>query len=73
MAIDIYEERRIRAGKTAKDRKSGATARNYSNKRERAQWCQDSNATDGSFPRHTCNGKRNRSVIVIKKNGRKVK
>ena len=60
MSLDKYEQKRIRTGKTDKDRRSGATARGYSNKRERAAWGNDSGATAGSFPRHTCNGKRNR-------------
>ena len=62
MSDNIYEEKRIRNGKTAKDRKSGATARNYDNKRARAEWGETSNSSRSSsnFPRSTCNGKRNR-------------
>ena len=56
----MYEQRRVRHGKTDRDRKSGAIARNYSNKRERAEWSRSSTATVGNFPKHTCNGKRNR-------------
>ena len=68
--MDQYEEKRIRKGKTLKDRQSGATARRYDNQRARTDWIQDSNATNSSFPRETCNGRRNRSIVVNKKNGR---
>lgn len=63
--MDIYEQKRIRTGKTAKDRASGATARNYSNKRERAEWGNNSSSTNSTFPRHTCNGRRNRSLKQV--------
>ena len=55
-----YDQRRIRTGKTKKDRESGATARNIMNKRLRADWYDDNKSTAGSFPRQTCNGKKNR-------------
>ena len=44
-----------RVGKTHKDRNSGAKARNYTNKMQRASWCKDG----GDFPFSTCNGKKN--------------
>ena len=49
-----------RPGKTAKDRANGAFARNATNKRLRADWSNDKNASAGNFPKETCNGKRNR-------------
>ena len=66
---------KIRKGKTQRDRLSGATARRLSNRSERAAWSNISTGsrTSANFPRHTCNGKRNRSVIITKKNGRRSK
>ena len=49
-------------GKTKRDRASGAHERNASNKSERADWCNDSKASAGNFPLHTCNGKRTRAL-----------
>jgi hypothetical protein len=71
----MLENKQVRTGKTAKDRASGATARNAENKRIRAVWCETSNSvrTNRTFPAFTCNGKRNRSVIVINKRGKRVK
>jgi hypothetical protein len=51
----------IRAGKTAKDRKSGATERRFMNRAARVEWEQDVRATNATFPKHDCNGKKNRS------------
>lgn len=59
-----------RAGKTLRDRLSGATARNLTNKDLRVAWQQDSNCRNATFPTQTCNGKKNRSVVVMKKNGK---
>jgi hypothetical protein len=58
--MTYYEANRIRAGKTAKDREKGAFARNTANKAKRTTWVQNSNSTNATFPRETCNGKRNR-------------
>ena len=54
----------IRQGKTKRDHKSGAWARNQDNKNERADWRQQSEKTrsQANFPWHTCNGKKNRSL-----------
>ncbi len=52
----------LRLGKTARDHKSGAWNRNARNKQERAEWNQDSKRSQNTFPFHTCNGKRNRSI-----------
>ncbi len=60
-------------GKTERRRLNGAFARNVSNKAKRVSWQHDPNATNGNFPRDTCNGKMNRSVIVIKMNGKRAK
>lgn len=47
-----------RIGKTEKDHKSGAWGRCIKNKQERAEWQND--PKNHQFPKHTCNGKRNR-------------
>jgi len=53
-----------RKGKTRRDRENGAHARNIDNKEARANWQNDSKATNDakSFPYGTCNGKRNRAL-----------
>lgn len=53
-----------RPGKTKRDRENQCAQRNASNKAERAEWQNDSKATNlaGSFPYGTCNGKRNRAL-----------
>lgn len=59
-----YELRRVRKGKTARDRARGAFERNAANKRMRADYQQDwlskGNKSGKAFPKDTCNGKRNR-------------
>lgn len=47
-----------RVGKTAKDRASGQASRNEANKKARAAWQQDNNASK-VFPKTACNGKKN--------------
>lgn len=61
---------KIRKGKTAKDRESGAKQRNADNKRMRADWrnSMDARGKTDPFPRSTCNGKRNRFVVTGKGN-----
>jgi hypothetical protein len=54
---------KTRIGKTDKDRKNGAFARNASNKRERAEYQLDVMMNPRAhhvFPIHTCNGKKNK-------------
>lgn len=54
----------MRIGKTEKDRKSGAQARNASNKAQRDAWrsaCTANDKINPPFPKHSCNGKKNRS------------
>lgn len=53
---------KVRTGKTAKDRAKGAFAKNAENKALRAVWRNISTGSrsNANFPRHTCNGKRNR-------------
>lgn len=59
-----YASKRVRHGKTRKDRASGAMARNAENKYSRAAWQGD---TKGSpFPVSTCNGQRNRYRVTGK-------
>ncbi len=50
----------INTGKTARKRLSGAPERNAANKLARVAWQHDSNCRNETFPRHTCNGKKNR-------------
>lgn len=45
-----YARRRIRTGKTAKDKKSGAWAARFANQAARAEWQKDSRATNDTFP-----------------------
>lgn len=49
-----------KTGKTDRDRKSGAFARNVSNKATRAAWESDTKATNDKFPANSCNGSKNR-------------
>jgi hypothetical protein len=59
---EVNEMPKVRTGKTAKDRVMGAFAKNAANKAERANWRNQSTGSrlNTNFPRHTCNGKRNR-------------
>lgn len=52
----------MRAGKTKRDKESGAWHRNNQNIKERAEW----QKIGGEFPRHTCNGKKNRLNRKVK-------
>ena len=63
--VDIFRDRRVRHGKTQKDRASGATARRISNRQERQSWADSRNPTVATFPYHTCNGKKNRSLVTV--------
>mgnify|MGYP003482096336 CR=1 FL=1 len=54
------EQKIMRPGKTAKDRKRGAVSTNAENKQKRADWSNDSNRSNANFPKDTCNGKKNR-------------
>lgn len=67
VSTDFFADRRIRKGKTAKDRSTGAHAANRTNKEARASW--QNEVTGGSrgglvsqFPSGTCNGKRSRTL-----------
>jgi len=51
----------MRPGKTARDKANGKPARNQANKAERTAWMK-SKTLGEPFPKHTCNGKRNRLV-----------
>ncbi len=64
VASNVKKPGSFRPGKTARDRANRAQERNRSNKMERADWSNDSKRTNakGSFPYHTCNGKRNRAL-----------
>ena len=52
---------RPRIGKTAKDRASGASQRNHENKLARVEFDQQTRSHPVAFPKHACNGKKNRS------------
>ncbi len=69
--IDEYQARRRRVGKTAKDRKNGATERRLSNRDARTSWMAERNATNATFPRAVCNGRKNR-FVTTGKNAKKV-
>jgi len=47
---DFYAKRRVRTGKTAKDRKSGAHANRMKNMAERDAWCKNRNSTNKTHP-----------------------
>lgn len=61
-----------RVGKTGRDHKSRAWARNSDNKDQRASWRNDVKATANNFPYTTCNGKANRTVVTGRGNTRVV-
>lgn len=51
---------KIRWGKTEKDHQSGAWGNRFENRRQREAWQKDNRATNASFPKTACNGKKNR-------------
>lgn len=63
------ELKRIRHGKTRKDREVGASNKNAQNRDSRASW-QNNRRADGSnstsFPYASCNGKSNRFQVTGK-------
>ncbi len=59
---------KVRTGKTARDRANGALQRSADNKRARMDWDTDHRATNATFPRLSCNGKKNRSRVTAKGN-----
>lgn len=70
--MDMYELRRIRSGKTARERARGAASRTRQHQSARAeytQWCSSSQSSNVSaqtawskFPWSSCNGKRTRAL-----------
>ena len=48
--LDMYARRRVRHGKTAKDRASGAHANRMRNRAARDEWCNDQKAKGSSHP-----------------------
>lgn len=63
--VDIYKQKRIRTGKTHKDRVEGAFKRNEDNKQLRANWNKENAGARGNptpFPTHTCNGHATRAL-----------
>ncbi len=69
--IDEYQARRRRVGKTAKDRKNSATETRLINREARTSWMSERGATNDTFPRASCNGRKNR-FVTTGKNGKKV-
>ena len=65
--LSYYEQKRIRKGKTRRDRESGATHRCISNKSERDGW---HNKATNVFPSHTCKGLGNSSKRYKSKAGK---
>lgn len=55
-----YKQKRIRTGKTEKDRKSGAKERAAANMAARREFDQQTRNSPVPFPVHACNGKKNR-------------
>ena len=53
---------KVRTGKTARDKATGRVTKNETNKAERAAWRNTATGSrsNANFPRHTCNGKKNR-------------
>lgn len=66
----VKQPRRIRKGKTEKDRKANAQGRNAANKFKRGQW---SKGEEKNFPMETVNGKGNSSKAHKGIHGSKVK
>lgn len=65
--MNMLTDRRVRRGKTARDRANGAHATNRANKEQRAEyvrWCKATSSVTAkpNFPLHTCNGKRSRAL-----------
>jgi hypothetical protein len=60
--INKYADK-VRHGKTKKDRASGANERRATNRSLREEWMRDDprSIVRVPFPRHACNGKKNRS------------
>ncbi len=56
-----YAGRRIRHGKTDKDRRSGATARRLSNMADKAEWHNDKKKPASAFPAQCLRGNGNSS------------
>ena len=59
---------KVRKGKTERKRANGATARNADNKAKRVAWQHGNGETNKTFPRETCNGKKNRYRVTGKGN-----
>lgn len=52
MAID-YASRRVRRGKTQKDKRTGAWNARFANQAARAEWQKNNRATNDTFPGST--------------------
>ena len=51
---------KVRKGKTQREHKSGVWNNRFSNRADRVAWEKDNKVGNESFPKHACNGKRNR-------------
>jgi hypothetical protein len=61
--------KRVRTGKTRRDRENGAANKNAQNRDSRASWQNGRDTSGGnktSFPYASCNGKRNRFQVTGK-------
>lgn len=67
--VNLMASKRVRTGKTRRDRENGAANKNAQNRDSRASW-QNNRRADGSnstsFPYASCNGKRNRFQVTGK-------
>ena len=59
---DISAEmcKHVRGGKTKEDRANGSWGNRFANRAARTEWGADARSTNATFPRHTCNGQKNR-------------
>ena len=53
-----------RGGKTKFDHDSGVWGNRFSNRALRTEWMRDSNADNKTFPKGSCNGRKNRFVTT---------
>lgn len=60
---DIFSQKRVRNGKTARERANGTFRNRFTNRQARASWQNENRGTKGSspFPAFTCHGKGNSS------------
>lgn len=62
----MSNERTFRAGKTAREHKSGVHENRFRNQEARRIWDNEPRSSNSTFPSLSCNGKKNRSRITGK-------